>query len=151
VLVGAAGSPGSRGRAQPLRLAAPVGPVQVPAGVRDVRVQGEAELTSCTSAYSLCERGTADVARAQVWLHAESLRADGRVCRKVDGPVRQVAISPAVHHVKVLLSPATVSTHCGATVRAWIAVQDVRGNAIEIEPVLPGGRGQTQTWLEPAG
>jgi hypothetical protein len=148
VLVGRPGSPGSDGTAVAERRVAAIPPT-VPAAA-GIRVEGEAELTSCALGYHLCTRGSGASAEVDVGLELAESRADGTVCRRAAGPVRRVTITPAVHHVKVLAPALPYSTGCGSAVSAWLVVRHRGGNAVEVEPALTLGRVQTHTWIAAA-
>lgn len=119
-----------------------------------VRVEGEAELTTCALGYHRCGRGAAPSSVAEVVLLLDDVTADGRVCRAWRGSGRRVTITPAVHHVKVAAPALVVTARCGSRVRAALRVVHVSGNAVEVEPTLglPGEvpRVQTHTWVETA-
>ncbi|MFZ0157900.1 MAG: hypothetical protein WAL50_02630, partial [Kineosporiaceae bacterium] len=130
------------------RAVAILGPVGV-AGA--VRLEGEAELTTCALGYHLCGRGRAPASVVDVVLVLAELRADGRVCRTWRGSSRRVTITSAVHHVKVMAPALTAPSRCGDAVRGHLLVTHRGGNAVEVEPVLldPGHpvRVQTHVWL----
>ncbi len=117
-----------------------------------VRLEGEAELTTCALGYHLCGRGKAPTSVVDVVLVLADLRADGTVCKTWRGSTRQVTITPAVHHVKVLAPGLTTPRRCGVAVRGHLLVTHRLGNGVEVEPVLldPGlpRRVQTHTWLQ---
>jgi hypothetical protein len=151
VLVGAPGAPGLPTPAPGVsrsRAVAILGPVGV-AGA--VRLEGEAELTTCALGYHLCGRGRAPASVVDVVLVLAELRADGRVCRTWRGSSRRVTITSAVHHVKVMAPALTAPSRCGDAVRGHLLVTHRGGNAVEVEPVLldPGHpvRVQTHVWL----
>ncbi len=139
------GTPGAR---RSLAVAA-LGPVRTAA---TVRLEGEAELTTCALGYHLCGRGTAPTSVVDVVLVLADLRADGTVCKTWRGSTRQVTITPAVHHVKLLAPGLTTPRRCGVAVRGHLLVTHRLGNGVEVEPVLldPGlpRRVQTHTWLQ---
>lgn len=153
VLVGVPGAPGVPvgQRIVPTAAVAVSGPITTTARLR---LEGEAELTTCALGYHLCGRGTAPTSVVDVSLVAQDVDAAGQVCATWRGSARQVSITPAVHHVKVLAPALGLPTRCGTAVRGWLQVRHRGGNAVEVEPVLlPAGqpRGvQTHTWLESA-
>lgn len=151
VLVGSAGAPGwpaTAGRPVGARAVAAVGPVRRVGGVR---LEGEAELTTCALGYQLCARGTPGPSVVDVALVLADVTDTGRVCRIWRGSIRRVVITPAVHHVKVAAPPLIPSTRCGHQVRGHLLVTHRGGNAVEVEPTLGGPGGpvlvQTHTWL----
>lgn len=151
VLVGLRGAPGvPKGRqAARVGVVARLGPTTLPSRVR---LEGEAELTTCALGYHLCGRGTAPTSVVDVVLIVRDLTRSGRVCATWSGRPRRVTITPAVHHVKVLAPAVTVTARCGTAIAAHLEVRPRSGNAVEVEPVLvptaqPRGV-QTHTWLE---
>jgi len=154
LLAATAGAPGvPRGRsAARLATVARLGPVATTAGVR---LEGEAELTTCALGYHLCGRGGAPTSVVDVTLVLQDLAASGRVCATWRGSARQVTITPPVHHVKVIAPSLTPLRRCGVAVRGHLEVRPRGGNAVEIEPVLLDAgqprRVQTHTWLQSAG
>jgi hypothetical protein len=147
--VGAGGWPATAGRPVDARAVAAVGPVKRIGGVR---LEGEAELTTCALGYHLCARGRSGPSVVDVVPVLADLTDTGRVCRVWRGSVRRVVITPAVHHLKVTTSPLIPSTRCGNQTRGHLLVTHRGGNAVEVEPAL-GVRGgaarvQTHTWLE---
>ncbi|MBK6874840.1 MAG: hypothetical protein IPG94_26655 [Kineosporiaceae bacterium] len=152
VLVGGPGAPGVPvgQQAAAVALVAALRPVTTAARLR---LEGEAELTTCALGYHLCGRGGAATSVVEVALVAQDIEASGRVCATWRGSARSVTITPAVHHVKVIAPALGLPSRCGAAVRGWLQVRHRGGNAVEVEPVLlPAGqpRGvQTHTWMQP--
>jgi hypothetical protein len=145
VLVGTAGA---QGRGATARNVAVVAPAAVPDGAVYVRADGEVELTTCALAYHLCGRGTSGTSVVDLRLHLELWTSQG-VCRRVDGPTLRVAIDAAMHHRKALLLPITIAPSCpsAALARLWIVATSVRGDAVEVEPLLGTLRAQTHAYL----
>jgi hypothetical protein len=150
LLVGSAGAggwPSSAGAPVRVRNVAVIGPLAV-AG--PVRIEGEAELTTCALGYHLCGRGRSPSSVIDVRLVVRDVAAGGATCKVWRGTARRVVITPAVHHVKVIAPGAGIPARCGTTVQGYLEVVHVSGNAAEIEPTLvpPGAvLVQTHTWL----
>jgi hypothetical protein len=146
LLVGQPGSPGSAGRAIPERRVAVIRPTAIAPG--RIRVEGEAELTTCAYGYQLCARGTSAPASVELRLELAEVGVGGRVCAQAHGALRRVTITPGVHHVKVIAPALAHTVGCGGAVTAWLLVRHRGGNAVEVEPTLAATRVQTHVWLE---
>jgi hypothetical protein len=133
----------------PVRRVAALGPVAVRGAVR---VEGEAELTTCALGYHRCPRGRAGTSVVDVRLVLADLDAAGRTCRIWSGSPRRVTITAEVHHVKVVVPPAAPRGRCGTAVRTAVEIRHRSGDAVEVEPVLGLGgearRVQTHLWLQ---
>ena len=150
LLVGSAGAggwPASSGAPVRVRDVAVIGPLTVDG---PVRMEGEAELTTCALGYHLCGRGRSPSSVIDVRLLLRDVAAGGATCKVWRGTPRRVVITPEVHHVKVVAPAAGMTARCGTAVQGWLEVTHVSGNAAEIEPTLvpPGAvLVQTHTWL----
>jgi hypothetical protein len=115
-----------------------------------IRVEGEAELTTCAFGYQLCARGTSAPSSVEIRLELAEIGVGGRVCAQAHGRARSVTITPAVHYVKVSAPALLHTVGCGSAVTAWLVVRHRGGNAVEVEPTLATSRVQTRIWLEAA-
>jgi hypothetical protein len=132
----------------PVREVARLGPVSA-AGA--VRVDGEAELTTCGLGYHQCPRGTRRPSVADVRLRLIDVDSSGRPCRTWLGSSRRVTISAQIHHRKVTAPPATAPLRCGQAVRTALEIRYRSGAALEVEPSFAGTSGlvfaQTHVWV----
>ena len=150
LLVGSAGAggwPPSAGPPVRVRNVAAIGPLTLDG---PVRMEGEAELTTCALGYHLCGSGRSPSSVVDVRLVLLDVAADGATCKVWAGSARRVVITPAVHHLKVIVPAAGMTARCGTAVQGHLEIAHVSGNAAEIEPTLvpPGAvLVQTHTWL----
>jgi hypothetical protein len=141
------GTDGAQGRGSTRRNVAVVATTPVPGGAAVVRADGEVELTTCALGYHLCGRGRSGTSVVDLRLHLELWTSQG-VCSRVDGATVRVTIDAGTHHRKALLPPISVPVPCAAAAaRLWIVVTSVRGDAVEVEPLLGASRAQTHAYL----
>lgn len=105
-----------------------------PEGVHRLTVVGDVNLTNCANGYRACPPGRHGVdAVVTTQLIVRQLRAGGGMCRQDATAVRRMTIGALTHHAKGYHALAGVPVVRGCQVTAYLRVQWIQGNTVEIE------------------